>query len=227
MLDVHAPHKPLRGISEILIHLITITLGLLIATQIEGCMEWRSHVHLAAEARDSLRSEIQHNLQDMQDAQPGLKTWRTEIDHNLEVMRSIQDHPNDPKAQKATLALNFHTMSLRDTAWKTAQNTGALAYMPYGEAERYAEIYQDQSRFLDMQEKPEEDVAVMLGMINRFHWNDKTKITEEQASEMAGKLGEMQMHLITGDLLLQQTIEASDAFLQNRKPREDFEEHWH
>jgi hypothetical protein len=227
MLDVHAPHKRLRGISEILIHLVTITLGLLIATQIEGCMEWRSHVHLAAEARDSLRSEIQINLQDMQDAQSGLKAWRAEIDHDLEAMKRIQDHPNDPNAQKTSLALNFHTMGLRDTAWKTAQNTGALAYMPYADAERYAEIYQDQARFLDMQEKPEDDVAAMLGMIDRFHWNNTTKITEEQASEMAGKLGEMQMHLITGDLLLQQTIEASDAFLHNRKPREDFEEHWH
>jgi hypothetical protein len=78
-----------------------------------------------------------------------------------------------------------------------------------------------------MGEKPEEDVAVMLGLINRFHWNDKSKITEEQASEMAGKLGEMRMHLVIVDLLLQQAIEASDAFLQNRKPRESFEEHWH
>jgi hypothetical protein len=227
MLDVHAPHKPLRGISEILIHLITITLGLLIATQIEGCMEWRGHVHLAAEARDSLRAEIQHNLQDLRDTEPGLKTWRGEIDHDLEAMQRIQDHPEDPAAQKASVVLNFHAMSLRDTAWKTAQNTGALAYMPYAEAERYAEIYQDQSRFLEMEEKPEGDVSVMLGMIDRFRWNDTTKITKEQASEMAGKLGEMKLHLITGDLLLQETIEASDAFLQNRTPREDFEEHWH
>jgi hypothetical protein len=37
----------------------------------------------------------------------------------------------------------------------------------------------------------------------------------------------MKMHLITGDLLLQQAVEASDAFLQNRKPRENFEEQWH
>jgi len=227
MLDVHSPHKPLRGISEILVHLFTITLGLLIATQIEGCMEWRSHVHLAAEARNSLRLEIQQNLEDMKNTQPGLKTWRGEIDHDLEAMQRIQDHPDDPAAQKASVVLNFHAMGLRDTAWKTAQDTGALAYMPYAEAERYAEIYQGQSRFLDMEEKPEEDVAVMLGMINRFHWNDQTKITEEQASEMAGKLGEMKMHLITGDLLLQQAVEASDAFLQNRKPRENFEEQWH
>src|ERR1700691_2590452 len=163
MLDVHAPHKPLRGISEILIHLITITLGLLIATQIEGCMEWRRHVHLAAEARDSLRSEIQRNLEDMQGAQPGLKAWQSEIDHDLAAMQRIQDHPDDPDAQKASIALNFHAMGLRDTAWKTSQNTGALAYMPYAEAERYAEIYQDQSRFLDREQNTEKTAAATVG----------------------------------------------------------------
>jgi hypothetical protein len=68
MLGVHAPHKPLHGVGEILVHLLTITLGLLIATQIDSCMEWRSHVHLAAEARASLRVEIENNLKDMQDA---------------------------------------------------------------------------------------------------------------------------------------------------------------
>jgi hypothetical protein len=37
MLDVHAPHKPMHQFKEILIHLLTITIGLLIATQIELC----------------------------------------------------------------------------------------------------------------------------------------------------------------------------------------------
>ncbi len=31
MLDIHLPHKSIRGFSEFLIHLFTITVGLLIA----------------------------------------------------------------------------------------------------------------------------------------------------------------------------------------------------
>jgi hypothetical protein len=61
MLDVHLPHKSIRGFSEFLIHLFTITVGLLIATQIESCVEWRHHMHLAEEARVALRAEIEHN----------------------------------------------------------------------------------------------------------------------------------------------------------------------
>jgi hypothetical protein len=60
-------------------------------------------------------------------------------------MQRIQSHPEDPAAQHASVALNFHSMTLRDTAWKTAEATGALAWMPYDEAQRYAEIYQGPS----------------------------------------------------------------------------------
>jgi glycerol-3-phosphate dehydrogenase len=52
MLDVHLPHKGIHGFWEFFIHLFTITVGLLIATQIESCMEWRHHVHVAEEDPD-------------------------------------------------------------------------------------------------------------------------------------------------------------------------------
>ncbi len=44
MLDVHLPHK-LHGFWEFLLHLFTITVGLLIAVQIESFVEWRHHLH--------------------------------------------------------------------------------------------------------------------------------------------------------------------------------------
>src|SRR5579863_3673394 len=113
MLDVHAPHSKLHGSKDFFIHLFTITIGLLIATQIEACVEWRHHVHLAEEARESLRVEIQQNLED------------------LKVVQNIEAHPNEPAAQHASLSVGAHGLTLRNTAWKTAESTGALAYMPY------------------------------------------------------------------------------------------------
>jgi len=70
MLDVHAPHSPLHGTKEFFFHLFTITVGLLIATQIESCVEWRHmctwrrrHAHLYA-------FEIQKNFDDLKAAEP-------------------------------------------------------------------------------------------------------------------------------------------------------------
>lgn len=227
MLDVHLPHKPLHGVWEFLLHLFTITVGLLIATQIESCAEWRHHVHLAEAARASLRVEIENNLKELKAAQPELKKWRETVDDDLTTMGRIQDHPDDPDAQKASLSVSFSSITLDETAWKTAQTTGALSYMPYEEAQRYASIYQAQESLLGLEGKPLDDVAAIHGLLARFHWKQNGKIGREQADEMAGKMGEMRLHLATEEVLLQASLEACSAFLENRPARHDFQESLH
>lgn len=223
MIEVHLPRK-LHGFGEFLIHLFTITVGLLIAVQIESFVEWRHHLHLAEEARAALRAEIEHNLKDLKAVQPGLKAWRESIDDDLEVMQRIQDNPNDAKAQRAGLTVNSNGLTLRDTAWRTAQSTGALAYMPYEEAAHYSTIYQAQAALMAFEDKPSEDVVAIVGLINkyRFHSSPSSKLTAEQAGAIAEKLGEMRMHLADGATLLDMSTEISEAFLQNRKARESF-----
>src|ERR1700742_3911172 len=105
MLDVHAPHKPIEGIKEFFLHIFTITVGLLIATQIESCMEWRHHVHLAEEARASLREEIKENLGDLRKAEAGLQMWRREVADDLSTVNRIRENPND-KAAARNASLN-------------------------------------------------------------------------------------------------------------------------
>jgi hypothetical protein len=122
------------------------------------------------------------------------------------------------------MAVNFYAIDLRDTAWRTAQTTGAMAYMPYDEAQRYSEIYGAQDDFISTQEKPREDVAYLVGLITRFNWNDKNKITADQAAQMEERLGQMKLHIVTADLLLKKSIEKADAFLQSRPARDDFTE---
>jgi hypothetical protein len=227
MLDVHLPHKKIKGVWEFFIHLFTITVGLLIATQIESCVEWRHHVHLAEEARESLRAEIQHNLNDLKLALPGLKQWRAQIDTDLEEMERIQEHSEDVNNQHANLAITFNAITLSDTAWRTAQSTGALAQMPYEEAQRYAGIYQAQAALMAIEDKPLEDVAAINGLTAQYHWGKSGKITREQAGALAKILGQMRMHLSVGASLLQADMELSSAYLENREPRHDFTETLH
>ncbi len=56
MLDVHAPHSKIEGIKEFLLHLFTISVGLLIAVGIEGCVE-RYH-HFRSRGRTSRTSLV-------------------------------------------------------------------------------------------------------------------------------------------------------------------------
>ena len=224
MIEVHAPHKPLHGFWEFLLHLFTISVGLLIATQIESCVEWRHHVHLAEEARAQLRTEIEQNLKQLKAAQPNLKRWRASVEADLAAVGKIQEHPSDRSSQHTNLVVNSGGISLRDTAWKTAESTGALAYMPYDEARRYASIYQAQAALKAMEDKPEEDVANILGLIEKFHITDTKRISGEEASALAERFGQMRVHLASGDVALRVCIEVSQAFLENRAPQEDFHE---
>jgi hypothetical protein len=225
MLDVHLPHK-LHGFREFLLHLFTITIGLLIATQIESCVEWRHHVHLAEEARTSLRAEIRGNLETLQSAQPGLKAWRDSIDADFDTMQKIQNHPNDLQAQRTSLSVSYSSLRLPDTAWKTAESTNALAYMPYKEAEQYSNIYQAQAALLAFQEKAGEDVAGILGLVARFnvHATPASTLTAEQAGALAEKFNQMRSHLLSGSLLFRRCIDTDQAFLENRAPTKSITE---
>lgn len=221
MLDVHLPHKGIYGFWEFFIHLFTITVGLLIATQIESCVEWRHHGHLAEEARESLRAEIQSNLNDLRRAVPGLKQWREQIDADLVEMKRIQENPDNVKNQHTILAIGFNAITLSDTAWRTAQSTGALAYMPYEEAERYASIYQAQAALMALEDKPLEDVAAINGLIAKYHFDSRqsVRIARAQASALAEKLDLMRLRLSMGSTLLEADIEHREAFLKNREAR--------
>jgi hypothetical protein len=214
----------MHGAKEFFLHLFTITVGLLIATQIESCMEWRHHVHVADEARASLREEIEKNLADLKLAAPSLQAWRKEVADDLSAMAKIQDNPKDKDAQSASMSVNSHGITLRNTAWKTAETTGALAYMPYEEAQRYARIYQAQADLLALQDKPTEDVARIFGLIAKFNMAGNKAFSADEASELAERLGEMQLHLAAGSAFLKENIEVNSAFLEGREAKGDFSE---
>ena len=70
MLDVHSPHEPIIGWKDFLLHLFTITIGLLIALSLEGMVEWFHHRHLVHEAEASLYREIDGNAKGIVEARP-------------------------------------------------------------------------------------------------------------------------------------------------------------
>lgn len=222
MLDIHLPHKSLHGLREFFIHLFTITVGLLIATQIESFVEWRQHVHLAEEARKSLRTEIASNVKYLQMGQAGLKQWQTETKANLAILERMEDLPKDSKGQPVSLMADATITGAFDTAWKTAQSTGALAYMPYEEAQRYSLIYMALASLKDAQGKPLEDMTAISGLAGKFHMQagnttlDAKQLTADQAGALAEKYGQLDQHLEYASLTLRISIETSQAFLENR-----------
>lgn len=143
MLDVHAPHEPVHGWRDFLVHLSTITIGLLIALSLEGCVEWWHHRHLVHEAEASLQREIESNAKGLEGVLDDVRKEQSVLKQDVAVMNKIIANPKVPNRDEMTI--NFRIRTFDEVSWKTAQSTGALSYMPYERAQEYSNIYSAQN----------------------------------------------------------------------------------
>jgi hypothetical protein len=133
---------------------------------IEGCVQLHREHKLVREARETMREEIEHNSDQMKDTVK-LDQQTAAMKKNIETLTRIQENPNDKAAQDAEINVDFSIVELRETAWNTAQTTGALSFMPYAEAQRYSDVYGTQKEFLDQQDKILDDEAQFLKLMRR------------------------------------------------------------
>lgn len=216
-MDVHAPHHPIGGWKDFFVHLITISVGLLIAVGIEGCVELHREHKLVREARETMREEIQHNSDKMKEAVVTLDKQTETMKKNIATLSHIQENPKDKAAQDAQIDANFSIIGLRDTAWKTAQATGALSFMPYAEAQRYSDVYGTQKDFVDQQDKVLEDESQFFGVMAKTNFGHNGIITQEQANLALERFGIWQAHLAYVDLMARATAETDAAFLVGKE----------
>src|ERR1700678_2486861 len=175
MLDVHAPHEKIHGIRDFLLHLFTITVGLLIALALEGCVERWHHRELRNEADANLRQEIQDN-------DHALATIRNAVideKRNLiNVVKFLQSRSQDKPFDVQGINLNFTNSTLSDASWRTATGTGVLSFMEYGRVQQFASVYQEQELFSRL-EWETLDRYLQLNSYAVFGFNPKTMSPEE------------------------------------------------
>jgi hypothetical protein len=143
VIDVHPPTEPVHGWRDFFIHLITITIGLVIALSLEGWVEWMHHRHLVHEAEVSLQTEIKSNARDLQGVLDDVRKEQEFLKQDVAVMKKIIADPK--KKNSDDLTINFRIRTFADVSWETAKSTGALSYMPYERAQEYSDIYNAQN----------------------------------------------------------------------------------
>jgi hypothetical protein len=144
MLDVHPPHEPVHGPRDFFLHLFTITIGLLIALGLEASVEALHHRHQREEAETNIRQELKENRASMVKMEAETKEESQSLERALIFLEDLRDgRKDDPSGIK----LGFNSRPLQNAAWTTASATGALAYMDYAEAQRFATAYHEQENF--------------------------------------------------------------------------------
>jgi hypothetical protein len=176
MLDVHSPHEKIHGMRDFLLHLLTITVGLLIALALEGCAERWHHRQLRNEADANLRQEIRDNAKEIASAHTANASEQENLKKVLEFLKARKENRGYDIHE---IQLGFTIGDLKDASWKTASATGALSYMEYDHVQRYAAVYQLQDKYSALQDQTIGDYLQLQSYI--IYGFDPTKLTATDA----------------------------------------------
>ena len=148
------------------------------------------------------------------------------MEKNLSVLSRIQNSPEAAGKQDAHIDASYSGTDFESTAWRTAQATGALSYMPYEEAQKFSGIYDAVQSLEKAQQTIEEDEAQFLGVVRRYA-SRKGDISKEEADAMAERFGIWQGHLLSVHIAARLLQEEESAFLEHREPKRTMSENIH
>jgi hypothetical protein len=155
VLDVHPPEHGIHGVRDFFVHLLTITVGLLIALGLENAAEGMHHRHQRMEAQAILRQEVQDNQVKLARILQGTATTRGNMVRTLQYL----DDRRDGKPGDATgISFAFSEGPLESTGWKTTLATGVVSFMEPAEVQKYAGAYQEQQLFEEAEERALEHI---------------------------------------------------------------------
>ncbi|MGA7158990.1 MAG: hypothetical protein WBY53_19245 [Acidobacteriaceae bacterium] len=154
MIDVHAPEHGIQNVREFFLHLFTITVGLLIALGLEAGVEAIHHRNQRIEAETTIRQELTENRKILISAQPQLTAERNQL---VGVLLLLQAKIKGDAVATKKGSLSFGEAPPQDAAWRTANATGVLNYMPYSQVQLYASAYKEQDLFDAMQRQTLDD----------------------------------------------------------------------
>ena len=173
MLDVHAPEHGIHGVRDFAIHLLTITVGLLIALGLEASVEAMHHRHQRKEAEAMIRQEIQDNRKVLMDNSAGLKAEIAGMTKVLEALEVLSAGQKLPEGTVKEEDLQFREGPMQDSAWRTASSTGVLSYMDYDEVEKFSGAYKEQDQLQAMEELALNDYLQLVPVL-AHHSKDMT-----------------------------------------------------
>jgi hypothetical protein len=152
ILEPHAPHEAIRSWRSFVVHIATITIGLLIAIGLEQCVEYLHHVHQRRQLQHDLLEEARRN-RDILTTDLGLESQADWFRSVLTATKSTalngqvtMDLPVVP-CIPGTLGANGTDVTMQtkyfapsDAVWVTARDAGLIIQLPVEEARMYARL---------------------------------------------------------------------------------------
>lgn len=194
MLDVHPPEEKMHGIGDFLLHLFTITIGLLIALALEGGAERWHQREIRHEADANLREEIRDNAKEIDTMRVANASEQVNLKRVLDFLQARRENKPYDIHQ---IRLDFSLGDLQDASWKTASAIGALSYMDYDHVQRYASAYRLQDKYSALQDETMNGFLQLQSYV--IYGFDPTKLTPADASAAEVDTRRTLAHLVAMD----------------------------
>lgn len=210
VLDIHPPHSRIRSWQDFLLHLITITIGLFIALSLEGMVEWIHHRHLVHQARDTIYKEMTDNRKLLAVDLTSIKDDEARIEADIKILTGVRA---GAKFEHASLQYHVDWSSFADSAWRTAEATGALTYVDYQTAQTLSEIYGQQmivtGRGLQVFDRQNRAIApiYITGDPNLMS-KDEIQLTLQRSADLLAELRALSQLLVQFDVQLARELSA-------------------
>jgi hypothetical protein len=149
-MEIHPPTRAIHSVKDYFLHLSMITVGILIALGLEQAVEVWHHHELGVQARENILREVRDNKRELDNARASVKQNMQALQHTLEMVRQLLAHKKMPDAYSMSITTTL--ANLNSASWTTAAATGALGYMGYDEAKKFAGAYDLQALVQRMQD---------------------------------------------------------------------------
>ena len=207
MDQAETPRGKRHGMRQFLLEILVVTVGLFIALGLNDIVDWQSHRSLVRTAEASLHDEVLGNIKTIAVIRGQIRTEQKQLDDDLATLAKLRAQANTPAPQPhMKLDFQFRILGFADTAWKTAQTTGAPGYMSYQDVATYSDIYDTQDTVYQAQQQAVDSMLKAAAVV--ITKPTGAKLTTEEIDETTHRIGEARMRLIyLGDLVdsLEQT----------------------
>jgi hypothetical protein len=178
-MEVHPPEHGIHSLRDFLVHMGTITLGLLIALGLEALVEQAHHRHLLHTAEANLRDELRSNRALLSGDERSLNDTQRQLEQSLAAMQAALAHrpgPPDTSGQ-------WRWSSPQSAAWDTARDEGAIGLMSYESASQYADVYSQQKLVNEQAVLYVRDLYSIAPT-----WTGGTKLADEPPAQLNGEI---------------------------------------
>lgn len=136
------------GAADYVFQFITVTAGVLIALMIDGLVDWKNNRDLVVEARATIQREIADNKKELEGT---ISNFPRDLAEMASAIQFADDMLGKGKTDIRSINLHYNLADLSSAGWHTAERTGALSHMDYGEVQRYSKLYDLQDLFVEQQ----------------------------------------------------------------------------